>query len=69
MLIESSEEDPRIPLQPFEPGDLEDDGDVKDSKLSKYSGEDDEDKIFKDKTNEFSSCGAGSIVGYAGTKK
>lgn len=64
-------DDPRVPDQPFEPGDLEPDGEVEDGKKEKYSGEDDKEKIFKDKVergyvDEFSAVGGGGIMGHMG---
>lgn len=76
MLVESAQEidDPRVPAQPFDPDDLEGDGEVKDDKKDKYSGEDDEDNVFKDDkvkcgsgyVDEFSAVGGGGIMGHMG---
>lgn len=59
-------DDPRIYDQPFNPEDLESDGDVKDSQSEKYNGEDQEKLKDRksDNVDEFSAAGGGAIMGH-----
>lgn len=53
---------------PIDPNDIDQNGEIEDDKLDKYDSSK-EDDVLKDKkrfVDEFSSCGGGSIVGYAG---
>lgn len=68
-ILESSDE-PRIVDQPFDPDDLEPDGEIKDSEKEKYSFNDDESQNLRDNNysvDEFSAAGGGAIMGHVGS--